>query len=65
MVATERKPFWSPHPRIRYICVGCGYRQDDRPVVSPVNIRSPTPKSLRRVDQGTAQRISLLQALVG
>ena len=44
MVATERKSFWSPHPRIRYICVGCGYRQDDRPVVSPMNNRSPDAK---------------------
>jgi hypothetical protein len=35
MVATERKSFWSPHPLIRYICVGSGYRQDDRPTVSP------------------------------
>ncbi|MEZ0081461.1 hypothetical protein ABIF72_003935 [Bradyrhizobium japonicum] len=37
MVATERKSFWSPHPFFRYVCVGCGYRQDDRPAVTPVN----------------------------
>jgi len=44
MVATERKSFWSPHPLIRYICVGCCYRQDDRPAVSPMNNRSPDAK---------------------
>jgi hypothetical protein len=44
MVATERKSFWSPHPFFRYVCVGCGYRQDDRPAVSPMNNRSPDAK---------------------
>jgi hypothetical protein len=52
MVATERKSFWSPHPFFRYVCVGCGYRPDDRPTISPVNSGAPTPKSRRRVDSG-------------
>jgi hypothetical protein len=34
----------STHPLIRYICVGCGYRQDTRPTVSPMNNRSPDAK---------------------
>jgi hypothetical protein len=47
MVATERKTFWSPRspqPLFRYVCVGCGYRQDDRPTISPVNTRVPDIK---------------------
>ena len=44
MVATERKSFWSPHPLIRYICVGCGYRQDDRPAISPMKQLPDTKK---------------------
>jgi len=43
MVATERKSFWSPRPLFRYICVGCGYRQDDRPAISPMN-KSPNTR---------------------
>jgi hypothetical protein len=31
----ERKTFWSPQPLFRYVCVGCGYRQDDRPTKVP------------------------------
>jgi hypothetical protein len=39
MVATQRKTFWSPHPHFRYLCVGCGYCEDDRPKISPLNTR--------------------------
>jgi hypothetical protein len=43
MVATERKSFWSPRPLFRYICVGCGYRQDDRPTVRSPDAKKPPP----------------------
>ena len=37
MVATEHRAFLSPRPLFRYVCVGCGYRQDDCPTISPLN----------------------------
>jgi hypothetical protein len=47
MVATERKSFWSPHPLIRYICVSCGYRQDDRSHRQLHEQQSPDAKKIR------------------
>jgi hypothetical protein len=37
MVMHEHKPFWSPRRLLRWVCVGCGSRLDERESIGPAS----------------------------
>lgn len=52
MVVKERKGYWAPRRLFRYVCVGCGNRLDEGPIIRTVRGLSESKKP--RGDEGIA-----------